>query len=267
MKRFVIYETKILDKEITDYRPINKLMPSLVKVNGKDIKAIVSGSIGDITISFDDPIRVGSTLTVVFDSDSDKVFTRRLIPINEIISLYSSDVKLANNTEYNYSLKLKFENEPFNNTYRTRYSPYYTTIKTIRNDTGGLLDLVDDSVIDQIIFENSLTVEEILGDKLSDYVDGSTVKLPVSNYVRYKTDIDIVYAVYLKMCGRFGKFDKLIGTMEISNDYKLPELEDMLSRFKELLKMYEDMFAGVDTPVSFRKANGTEYTVAQRGIF
>lgn len=266
MKDFIIYENKVLKETITNYKPLTNHPPIGVKVNGIEVEARILGSEDDLTVVFTNPVREGSLLTVAFKTQAKKALTRRLVPMQELYPLYTSELTLATNTTYDYILHLK--GEVFSKKYRTKYDPYYTTIKTIRNDTGSLLKSIKDDGIDKLIHENSLVVEDLLGDRLEGEftVDGK-VTLPVSNYVRYKTDIDIVNAIYLSMCGRYGKFDKMLGTLEVSNDYKLPELEDMLARFKELLKLYEDAFKGPDTPLSFRKSSSNEYTVIQRGIF
>lgn len=268
MKANVIYETKVITKSITEYKPMIKENIVSISVNNNFIEYNINEDNGDKIIVFSNQLDVGDILQIEYETLKNKMFTRRSFTKNEVLSLYTNDQKLKNNTSYCNVVVVN--DEQFEYRFKSMYSPYYTKIKTVRDDVGGMFDNIDDDIIAKFIFDNSLLANDIITqERLEDVIgDGTNIPLYVSNYVRYKTDIDLANAIYMQISGKLGAFDKTLGSLSVSNEYKLPDVEAMLKRFKELLKPNEEALnPGVDTPLSFRKAGGNEYTVIQRGVF
>lgn len=261
-----ICEIKIIKKETDTYEPVTKLAPISVKVNETETKfeIVLDDVTGNKALKLETAMHEGDKISIFFESELNKVFTKSKYGKGAIYKMYSTEAKLKLNSMYKFHLEY---DENFDMEFTSKYDPFFTTIKTIRNDTGTLLDNVKDETIADLIYDNSLYVINKLGDKADDL--NEKVPLHVKNVVRYKTDIDLCYAIYLSKSGKLGSFKKKLADLDVSNDVKLPFLSDMLSRFKELLKPNEDILDGdnADYTMGFVKAKSKTYPVDSRGVF
>lgn len=232
----------------------------VLKVNDKKLDNLVDFIVRGDTIIFSNPLEEGDKITIE-DSilDNVKIVTKNSYSRNAVFKIFSSLQKFKKNHTYNWSVNIK--GVKYESKFATSFDPYYTTIKKIRLDTGTLLESVSDEIIAGFIYQNSKEAYEIIGD-----VD--EIQPYVRNYVRYKTDIDLCYAIYLSISGKYGSQSKSIGNVEISKTIKLPYIDNMIARFKELLKPNEDLLNGDSNSVlSFVKAGDTQYPVSGRGVF
>lgn len=260
-----VCEIKIIKKETDAYRLVTQLAPISVTVNDDDVEFEEICTLeGENAITFSSPLQEGDKLAVYFEDDSKKAFTRSKYGKGAIYKMYSTDIKLKLNSMYKFHLEY---DENFDMEFTSKYDPFFTTIKTIRNDTGTLLENVKDEIISSIIYDNSLYVVNKLGDAADDMDE--KIPLHIKNVVRYKTDIDLCYAIYLSKSGKVGSFKKKLADLDVSSEFKLPILSDMLSRFRELLKPNEDLLEGdnADYTMGFVKAKATTYPVNSRGVF
>lgn len=261
-----VFETRIINKPIIEYIPKIQDIPVGVYVN-EELKECSVNIIDDVTtITFEENLNIGDILSVHFEVNESKIFTRRATVRNELLSLYSINQKLKNNASYKFLLNM-YDGTTFEHNFKSMYSPYYAKIQTVRDDVGDLFENINDDVIARFIFDNSLLAEQIITeDRLDEVIgDGTDIPLYVRNYVRYKTDLDLIYAVFLAKSGKVGKFEKTLGSLTVTNEYKLADIADLLDRFQRLLKPNEDALnPGVDTPLGFRKAGNNEYTVIDR---
>lgn len=270
-----IYETRIIKQETEAYEPVTKLAPISVIVNGVQVEFETALILDRPMILFNTPLQEGDKLTIMFESDLPKVFTKSKYGTGAVYKLYSDEVKLKFNSNYKFVIEA---NETFTSEFTSKYDPFFSTVKIIRRDTGDLLNDVSEEVIASIIYDNSLYVVDKLiniddGDELEDMydLDDFEYRVPpyVTNYVRYKTSLDLCYSIYLTKTGKLGAFKKKIGDLDISSEIKLPALTEMMSRFKELIKPYEDLLNNGDSGLTagFVKANSTSYPISSRGIF
>lgn len=262
-----ICEVKIIKKETNTYEPATKLTPVSASINGVNVEfeEMCDAKSRNNVLVFKNTIYEGDILTVNFESELTKAFTKSKYGKGAIYKMYSTDAKLKLNSIYKFHLEY---DENFDMEFTSKYDPFFTTIKTIRNDTGTLLDNVKDETIADLIYDNSICVIDKLGDSSDDISEGK-VPLHVKNFVRYKTDIDLCYAIYLSKSGKIGSFKKKLADLDVSSEVKLPYLSDMLSRFRELLKPNEDLLNGdnSDYTMGFVKAKSTKYPVGSRGVF
>lgn len=244
----------------------------ILKVNGKVLTNLMDFTASDTSIIFNEPLEIGDKITIE-DSISDnvtKVATKNSYSKTALFKLFSNLIKLKYNHIYNFTLPIyDRENNKevnFSTQFYSKHDPYYTTVKKIRLDTGDLLVNATDAQISKLIYLNSKDVNDILTNG-----DGGTpdeVTVAATNVVRYRTDIDLCWAMYLSASGKYGVISKKIGNIEIEKNIKVPYIEIMIKHFKELLATNEDLLNGGDTtPVSFVKANATSYTVSNRGVF
>ena len=237
-----------------------------VYVNDIELTNLVDYVIGQdgYTLHFMEPLEIGDIIKIE-DSipDTAKIVTKNSYNKNALFKILSEATKLKYNHDYVFELPV--QNKIFSTKFTSTYDPFYSTIKKIRNDTGNILDGVKDSIIANLIYLHSKEVNDVLTDGAGGTPDEVTVA--ATNVVRYRTDLDLINAIYLNISGRYGKIDKKIGNIEVAKEIKLPLLEEMLSRFKELLKPNEDALYSTNNIATFVKANSTSYTVESRGVF
>jgi hypothetical protein len=231
-----------------------------ISVNDYDLTLGSDYSITNGVVIFTNPLVTGDKISIEYSiSDSVKIVTKNSYAKDALYKIFSSNVKLKLNHTYTYSLNVEGEN--FSSQFYTKHDPFYTTVKKIRLDTGDLLDGATDFQIAQVIYMYSKEVYDTLNG-------ASDIPVYATNVVRYKTDIDLCYAIYLSISGNYGKVDKKVGTIEISKEVKLPMIEAMIKRFKELLGPNEANLEGTGgTTAAFVRAGNTSYTVTNRGVF
>lgn len=229
-------------------------------VNDYPLNETTDYTITDNILVFNNPLSIGDKIQLEYSiSDSVKIVTRNSYSRDSLYKIFSSNAKFKLNHTYDFILKV--QGELFSNKFNTKHDPFFTTVKKIRLDTGDILNGATDFQISQIIYMYSKEVQDILGV-------GSAVPVSATNVVRYKTDIDLCWAIYCSISGKYGKIEKKVGTIEILKETKLPLIEAMVKRFKDLLKPNEENLNGSSlTAASFVKAGSKAYTVPNRGVF
>lgn len=255
---------KIVNEILIDKDNLSK---AIVSVNDKILLFGVDYTINENELIFSEPLCIYDKI-IIKDSilNNVKLITKNSYSKNALFKYYSSNVKFKFNQVYEFVISLN--NKDYTNKFNSKHNPFYTTIENIRIDTGDLLANVSDNQIANVIYMNS---KEAL-EKIEENEIDISQKIPtyVKNYVRYKTDIDFCYAIYLSISGKYGSYSKKIGDIQIDNTFKLPYLQEMIGRFKELLKPNEELLssnAGAGTVASFVKAQSSDYPVSNRGVF
>lgn len=280
----VIYEIYIVKEEnFTRYRFVNDMICKKINnskgefeitVNNKSLIENNDYFIEGRELFLSIPLLVGDKIIIKDSISNDvKVITKNSYSNNALFKYYSSNTKFKNNQKYTFALAFNKDKHSFS--FMSKYDPFYSPIDKIRMDTGDLLNSVSDSHIAKIIHNNSKIALEKLEVAIEAGNKESTVltKIPtyVKDYVRYKTNIDFCYSIYLSMSGKIGTVSKTIGDIKIDTTYKIPYLGDMLSRFKELLAPNQDLLnsgaVSTSTVASFVKAQNTTYPVSNRGVF
>lgn len=279
----ILYEIYIIKNDnFTKYSFANDMICKKIEYSTDGIEVIVNNkilietkdySIENGELFFLIPLSIGDKIIIKDSISNDvKVITKNSYSNNALFKYYSSNVKFKSNQKYTFTITINKEEHSF--AFMSKYDPFYSTIEKIRMDTGDLLNSVSDSQIAKIIHLNSKWALEKLQTSVEAGNNEETVleKIPAytKNYVRYKTNIDFCYSIYLSMSGKIGTVSKTIGDIKIDTSYKIPYLGDMLSRFKELLGPSQELLnngASASTAVSFVKAQNTTYPVSTRGVF
>lgn len=268
LERVIPIEDELIETDGDEYETIKPIIPNdnekhefIVKLNGEELEYINDYNVVNYKIIFNNPLSEGDKIEI-YDSilNSVKVVTKNTYNRNALFKIFGSNVNFKLNHTYEFVLPV--EGKLFNTEFETKHDPFYTTVKKIRLDTGDLLNKASDNQISALIYQYSKEVQDILGD------DADEIPVYASNVVRYKTDIDLCWAIYLSVSGKYGVKSKKVGTIEIEKNTKVPYIETMVKRFKELLAPNEELLNGdQDTVLSFVKAKSTEYTVPDRGVF
>ena len=245
--------------------------PFRVLLNRKELKNLDDYYIDvNNTLLLVKPIKIGDKLEIhdVAVGDNWVVTSKNSYNPNALIKLFSADAKYKYNQEYTFSIGIKDEEEKkiFTESFQSQYDPFYSNVKNVRIDTGDLLDGATDAQISKIIYKWSKEAYTILED--DNRLDDIKKYKYTQNYVRYKTDIDLCYAIYCSISGKYGSIEKEIGNIKVKRETKLPLIEAMIKRFQDLLRPNEELLKGEQNNVAtFVKAGDTAYTVPNRGVF
>lgn len=194
-----------------------------------------------------------------YTCDEDVSVITNIPKYKSLYKTYSSDATLLNSNIYDVNLEIK--DKIYKKEFHTKFNPLYSSVDKIRQDTGDLLDNIPNLEIQKFIFQNSLAVLEIVGSEDDEEVE---VTSQMKEYVRYKTDLDLVNSVYLTISGRYGMVRKDISSLKIEYEYKLPELDKMIQYFKAKVDELREDIAGATLAIaSFTKASGTEYPISE----
>jgi hypothetical protein len=170
------------------------------------------------------PLKIGDKLEIHDVAVGDKwvVTSKNSYNPNALIKLFSASQKFKYNQEYVFKIGIEEEGEQkiFTESFQSQYDPFYSNVKNVRLDTGDLLDGVTDSQISKLIYKWSKEAYTILED--DNRLDEIKEYRYTQNYVRYKTDIDLCYAIYCSISGKYGTIVKEIGNIKVQREVKLP---------------------------------------------
>jgi hypothetical protein len=245
--------------------------PFRVLKNGKELKNFDDYYIdANLDMLLVKPLKIGDKLEIhdVAVGDNWVVTSKNSYNPNALVKLFSSDQKLKYNQEYTFKIGIHDDGQEkiFTESFLSQYDPFYSNVKNIRLDTGDLLEGATDAQISKLIYKWSKDAYAILDN--DNRLDDIKKYKYTQNYVRYKTDIDLCYAIYCSISGKYGVIEKDIGNIKIHREVKLPLIEAMIKRFRELLLPNEEQLVGSTNSIAtFVKAGNTAYTVPNRGVF
>ena len=188
---------------------------------------------------------------------------------NGLLTRYNSDIKLNENNKY--TVNIEIDGDEYRWTFNSRQNPMFTSYKKILEDVGEFLEGFTEEYINNKIYDNSVAVIDLIDelasqedpitnvtyDKDDDGFYTSKYKA-VSNWVRFKTDIDLVMARYFGISYRYGSESKEIGDIKIEKSTKLPYIDNLLDRLKKDFQLADEAIRGVNFVASAVKA-GTQY--------
>jgi len=156
---------------------------------------------------------------------------------NNYTVVVKKDIKSVNGQSFGIDYSFGFISE---------YQYLYGSLDLIKNDLSNFSVKVSDETILKYMNENSVYAHEIVsksnGYNASDYEDG---KAPyyVHQFVRYKTDYDLILGIIAKEASGVGKSITL-GDLQVSKDDTISSMYDILDYFLKMLKGFEDELTG-----------------------
>lgn len=194
----------------------------------------------DIIIGQHHVLLDGRNITVIDDTD------------NSLFKKYGEIVTLLENQKY--VLSFKQGEQSFDSTFYTRLNPFYSTLKIIRADLGTVIDDVPDDRLVYLIFDNSILSQNIASEENLGLLESEN-KTPYvfKQFVRYRTELDLMMAVYLLLSGRQGSQSRILGELEIlsRSDFGSMDIGKILGDLKMKLRQWEKLLRGssVSSPV------------------
>ncbi len=156
---------------------------------------------------------------------------------------FGTEQTLLNAQEY--TVRFTQGDQVLQSIFYTRMDPSYSTIKIIRNDLGKVLDEIKDSQIAFQIYQNSVLANNIASEEnLGRLEEEEKIPYVFKQYVRYRTELDLLIAIYLHISGRGSTEKKVLGELEIEYKWRLPDIKPLLDELKRALKPWEKELRG-----------------------
>ena len=183
-------------------------------------------------ILFTNPLNVDDVVRIESKENIAKILSYgKRDTTNAVFQRFSSIIKLNFNNRY--KVRIMIDNEPIEWSFSYVLTPYWTTIKKIQEDIGEFIPGFTDEYIASMIHRNSLELlqriqeaedanndglnenaaEAIVPNADGEYENKSRL---VNNWVRYKTEIDLIYARYFGISFQYGTKENLQGGLETS---------------------------------------------------
>lgn len=226
-------------------------------------------------VIFNRPLSEGDIVSVISNVASNKinleiVSSGRADKPNALYKKYGTVKRLKENNKYEVHICLG--KELFLWTFVSKLTPLFVSSKKIWEDIGEFIEGFTEEYINSMLYRNSVEVVELIDELANqdDAVENVTYEVDadgnyttnhraVKNWVRYKTEIDLIYARYYGISYRYGSIRKEVGDISIQKDTKLPYIDNLLDRVKDQWDEADAAIRGVNVVASAVKA-GTNYS-------
>lgn len=197
---------------------------------------------------------------------------------NALFKRFTSVQKLNFNNRYKISIRI--DDKEIEWQFVTRLTPLFTTTKKVLEDIGEFIQGFTEEYISSIIHRHSWDIitrineatennDEVNAEILQDGTtkEYTTTTKAVHNWVRIKTEIDLIYARYYGMSYNYGSVSKTIGDISIEKSSKLPYIDELLKRLKNQEAAAEQAIFGGANFIGGYVKGSTSYEYSERGTF
>lgn len=172
-----------------------------------------------------------------------------------------------------YTVTFTHDDQLFTKEFYTRMDPSYSTIRIIRGDVGEVFNSVRDPQLAFQIYQNSVLANNIASEEnLTLLEDEEKIPYVFKQYVRYRTELDLLIAIYMAISGRGSTEKKVLGELEIEYKWRLSDIKPLLEELKQKLKPWEKQLTGktaaslVASAVRGGSSNAFELTSPRRNF-
>jgi hypothetical protein len=176
---------------------------------------------------------------------------------NALYKKYGTVQRLKVNNKY--EIQLCLDKEIFKWNFVSKLNPLLVSSKKIWEDIGEFIEGFTEEYINSMLYRNSVEVIELI-DELANAEEAienvtyetdsegniTTNARAVKNWVRYKTEIDLVMARYYGISYRYGSVRKEVGDISIEKSTKLPYIDNLLDRLKDQYQEADDTIRGIN---------------------
>lgn len=237
-------------------------------------------------IIFNRKILEGDIVSIISNKETENIqimsFGKRDNP-NALYKKYTSVEKLKFNNRY--KIQIKINDKDIEWQFVTRFTPMFCTVKKIQEDIGEFIQGFTEEYIMSVIHRNSWEIVNRINEALEDDTasEGMSIEDPivpdaetneytspnraVSNWVRFKTEIDLIYARYYGISYNYGSVTKTIGDISIQKSTKLPYIDELLKRLKNDLAAAEEAIFGGMNFIGSAVKGSVNYEYSERGTF
>lgn len=222
-------------------------------------------------VIFNNPLADGDVVSVISTIASQKInleiiSSGRADKPNALFKKYGTVARLMLNNKYEVNICI--DKEPVKWNFISHLQPLFTTSRKIWEDIGEFIEGFTEEYIYSKIYENSVAVIELIDELANqdDAIENVTYEKStdgeytsdyraVRNWVRYRTDIDLIMARYYGISLRYGSVRKEVGDISIEKSVKLPYLDNLLDRLEDLFNEADEVIRGLNRVASAVKGS------------
>ena len=226
-------------------------------------------------IIFNKPLAEGDIVSVISTIASNKInleiiSSGKADKPNSLYKKYGTVKRFKPNNVYEVQLCLDKDIIKWN--FVSHLNPLFISSKKIWEDIGEFIEGFTERYINSMIYRNSVEVIELIDEltnqeeaienvtyETNEDGDYITTYRAVRNWVKFKTEIELVMARYYGISYRYGSTRKEVGDISIEKSTKLPYIDNLLDRIKDQFEEADKVIRGLNNIASAVKA-GTNYS-------
>ena len=252
---------------------ISVFVNGILQVLGEDKDYLTIQDTGKVIfnkpLSEDDIVSVISTvasnkinLEIISSGKADKP--------NALYKKYGTVKRLKPNNVYEVHLCLDKDIIKWN--FVSHLNPLFVSSKKIWEDIGEFIEGFTERYINSMLYRNSVEVIELIDElanqeeavenvtyEINEDGDYTTAYRAIKNWVKFKTEIELVMARYYGISYRYGSIRKEVGDISIEKSTKLPYIDNLLDRLKDQFEEVDKVIRGLNTVASAIKG-GDNYS-------
>lgn len=244
-----------------------------LKVIGEDKDYLTVQDTGKVI--FNNPLNEGDMVSIITNVASERINLEVISPgradkPNALYKKYGTVKRLKPNNKYEVNICI--DKDIFKWNFVSKLSPLLVSSKKIWEDIGEFIEGFTEEFINSKIYQNSVEVIELIDELANqeDAVENVTYEKDeegnytfsnraVQNWVRYKTNIELIMARYYGISLKYGSIKKQIGDINIEKSVKLPYIDNLLDRFKDQFEEADNVIRGINT-VAYGVKAGITYS-------
>lgn len=213
-------------------------------------------------VIFNNPLAEGDMVSIISNVVSEKINLEiisagKADKPNALYKKYGTVNRLKPNNKYEISICI--DKDIFKWNFISKLTPLLVSSKKIWEDIGEFIEGFTEEFINSKIYQNSIEVIELIDELANqeDAVENVTYTVDddgnyaysnraVQNWVRYKTDIDLIMARYYGISLRYGSTKKQVGDISIEKSVKLPYIDNLLDRLKGQYEEADNVIRGIN---------------------
>lgn len=221
-------------------------------------------------VIFNQPLDKGDIVSVISNIASQKinleiVSSGRADKPNALYKKYGTVQRLKANNKY--EIQICLDKDIYKWHFVTKLNPLFVSSKKIWEDIGEFIEGFTEEYINSMLYRNSVEVIELI-DELANADEAienvtyetdnegnyTTASRAIKNWVKYKTEIELVMARYYGISYRYGTVRKEVGDISIEKSTKLPYIDNLLDGLKDQFEEADNTIRGINIVASGVKA-------------
>lgn len=252
---------------------ISVFVNGVLQVLGEDKDYLTVQDTGKVI--FNEPLSEGDIVSVISTVASNKinleiVSSGKADKPNALYKKYGTVKRLKPNNVYEVHLCLDKDIVKWN--FVSHLNPLFVSSKKIWEDIGEFIEGFTERYINSMLYRNSVEVIELIDElanqeeavenvtyEINEDGDYITTYRAIKNWVKFKTEIELVMARYYGISYRYGSIRKEVGDISIEKSTKLPYIDNLLDRLKDQFEEADKVIRGLNTVASAIKG-GNNYS-------
>ena len=252
---------------------ISVFVNGVLQILGEDKDYLTVQDTGKVI--FNEPLSEGDIVSVISTVASNKInleiiSSGKADKPNALYKKYGTVKRLKPNNVYEVHLCLDKDIIKWN--FVSHLNPLFVSSKKIWEDIGEFIEGFTERYINSMLYRNSVEVIELIDElanqeeaienvtyEINEDGDYITTYRAIKNWVKFKTEIELVMARYYGISYRYGSIRKEVGDISIEKSTKLPYIDNLLDRLKDQFEEADKVIRGLNTVASAIKG-GDNYS-------